>query len=59
MLVAAIESSPRQARGLGGALAALAEQPYGPFLLAAVAFGLLSYGLFAVAQARYRRIARV
>jgi hypothetical protein len=59
LLPAAFRSSPRQARGLGGALEALAALPHGPFLLALVVVGLLSYALFAVAQARYRRIAHI
>jgi hypothetical protein len=53
---AALEYDPREARGLGGALQALARQPLGPWLLGAVALGLVAYGLFMLSVARYRHI---
>ena len=56
LIRAALEYDPQQARGLGGALQTLAQQPVGPWLLGAVAFGLIAYGLFMLAVARYRRI---
>jgi hypothetical protein len=56
LVVAAREQQPQQARGLGGSLATLAQQPYGPWLLGFVALGLLAYALFLFTQARYRRI---
>ena len=34
----------------------IAQQPYGKFLLAIVALGLVAYGVYMVIQARYRRI---
>jgi hypothetical protein len=52
---AAIRFDPSEARGLGGALRTLAEQPYGPWLLGVVALGLVCYGVFEVVRARYRR----
>ena len=45
-----------EARGLGGALATLAQQPFGPWLLGLVATGFVLYGLFTMIQARYRRL---
>jgi hypothetical protein len=54
--LAALHSRSSEVRGLGGALASLEAQPYGWALLAAVAAGLLSFGLFGFVQARYRRI---
>ena len=54
LVVAALREQPEQARGLGGALAALAQQPFGPWLLGAVAFGLVAYGGFVLVEARYR-----
>jgi uncharacterized membrane protein (DUF2068 family) len=51
-----VRSNPSEARGLDGALAALAEQPFGPYLLALVAAGLAAYGVFALVEARYRRM---
>lgn len=56
LIRAALEYDPQEARGLGGALQTLAQQPLGPWLLGAVAFGLIAYGLFMLAVARYRRI---
>lgn len=45
-----------QARGLRGALDTLASQPHGPWLLGAVALGLVAYGAYSFLEARYRRI---
>lgn len=56
LIQAARQSNPNQARGLGGALEALAQQPYGPWILGIVALGLVAYGLYMGVQARYRRI---
>jgi hypothetical protein len=56
LLVAALHQRSDEARGLGGALATLAQQPFGPWLLGVVATGLVLYGLFMMVQARYRRL---
>lgn len=56
LVQAALRSDPSQARGLGGALETLAAQPYGPWLLALVALGLIAFGVYSVLVARYRRI---
>jgi Domain of Unknown Function (DUF1206) len=56
LIRAAIEYDPQEARGLGGALRTLAQQPLGPWLLGAVALGLIAYGLFMLSVARYRHI---
>jgi hypothetical protein len=56
LLLAALHGRPDEARGLGGALATLAQQPFGPWLLGIVATGLVLYGLFMIVQARYRRL---
>jgi hypothetical protein len=58
LVVAALRHNPHEARGLGGALADLLQQPYGHVLLAVVALGLIAYGGYALVQARYRRFAR-
>jgi len=55
---AALQTNPGEARGLGGALATLAQQPFGPWLLGVVAFGLIAYGVYQLALARYRRMVR-
>jgi hypothetical protein len=41
---AALQSDPDEVRGLGGALSALAAQPFGPYPLGLVAFGLVAFG---------------
>ncbi|HLZ23785.1 MAG TPA: DUF1206 domain-containing protein [Ktedonobacterales bacterium] len=56
LIVAAAHHNPQDAKGLSGALATLAQQPLGRWLLAAVALGLIAYGLYSLAEARYRRI---
>jgi hypothetical protein len=44
------------ARNLGGALQALEAQPFGSAILAATGAGLVAFGAFALAEARWRRI---
>ena len=56
LLVAGVQARPDQARGLGGVLATLAEQPFGPFLLGLVAVGLVAYGAYMLIAARYCRM---
>ena len=58
LVIAALRTDPTEARGLGGALRAVERQPWGPWLLLAVAVGLVAYGLFQLVKARYRRIGR-
>lgn len=53
---AALRANPQEAGGLGEALQQLGQQPYGQFLLGAVAIGLVCYGFFAIVLARYQRI---
>ena len=55
---AAIDANPREAKGLGEALAILARQPFGAVLLGITSAGLLAYALYQFIEARYRRIAR-
>jgi hypothetical protein len=53
---AAVDYAPSKAVGLDGALRNLAHQTYGPLLLGLVAVGLVAFGLYAITDARYRRI---
>lgn len=55
LIFAAWHSDPRQATGFGGALRVLRHLPYGQILLLAAAAGLLAFGLFGIAEARYGR----
>jgi len=56
LIQAALRARAHEARGLGGALHALEEQPAGPWVLGVVALGLVAYGLLMFALALYRRI---
>jgi hypothetical protein len=56
LVKAAIDYNPNKAVGLDGALAKLANNSYGPFLLGIVAAGLVSFALYSLSDARYRRI---
>lgn len=56
LVQAALRFDPSQARGLGGALAALAGQPHGAILLGLVAVGLIAFGAYSILLARYGRI---
>lgn len=53
---AAFEYDPAEARGFESALLTVQQQGYGRYLLGAVAIGLFAYGLFELAEARYRVI---
>jgi hypothetical protein len=57
LIISALQATPGQAKGLGGAIQTLGRQPYGRFLIGIVAIGLFSYGLFMLAKARFRRLA--
>lgn len=54
LVVAALQHSADQTRGLGGSLVVLARQSYGTWLLIATAIGLGLFGLFSMVEARYR-----
>ena len=56
LLAAAWHLNPREARGLAGALRALGQRPFGPWVLGSVAAGLMCYGLYMVVLAWSRRV---
>ncbi|MDX2097100.1 MAG: DUF1206 domain-containing protein [Leptolyngbyaceae cyanobacterium bins.59] len=56
LVLAALRANAREARGLGGALATLAQQPFGPWLLGIIALGFIAYSIYSLIEARYRRI---
>jgi hypothetical protein len=56
LIMAALDYNPREVRGLGGALRAIAAQPYGKVLLGIVAAGLAIYGFYMFIEAKYHRI---
>lgn len=56
LIAAALHGDSSEAKGLGGALKTLEDQPYGWALLALVAAGLAAFGAFGFLQALWRRI---
>ncbi|MDP9221915.1 MAG: DUF1206 domain-containing protein [Actinomycetota bacterium] len=52
---AAVTFDPKKSTGLDGALRTLAHQPFGPWLLSASAVGLMAFGLYGLASARYTK----
>jgi hypothetical protein len=56
LLRAAIDYDPDKAIGLDGALAALRDASYGPFLLGVVAAGLIEFAAYSIVDARYRKV---
>jgi hypothetical protein len=53
---AALTFDREKGQGLDGALQTIVAQPFGRFLLTAVALGFAAFGLFAMLQSRYRRM---
>ena len=56
LVKAALDFDPDEAVALDGALAELAQAPYGPVLLGIVAAGLIGFGAFSLVESRYRRV---
>ena len=56
VIVAAGRSEPNKATGMDGALKTLGAQPYGAALLIAAGLGIVTYGLYSFAMARYTKM---
>lgn len=56
LMRAALQHDASEVKGLGATLREISSQPYGPWLLALVAAGLIAYGVHMLANAKYRRI---
>jgi hypothetical protein len=56
VIKAALDHEPGKAAGFDVALKSLADAPFGKFLLMAAALGLVCFGAYCVAEARYRRL---
>lgn len=56
LIQAARHANPKESRGLDKALDTLANQPNGRLLLGIVAVGLIAYGIYSLAEARYRKM---
>jgi hypothetical protein len=53
---AALTFDQRQSQGLDGAMQTVLAQPFGRFLLTAVALGFTAFGLYAMLQSKFRRM---
>ncbi|MDT0611922.1 DUF1206 domain-containing protein [Streptomyces lancefieldiae] len=53
---AAVDYAPERAKGLDDTLRSFADTPLGPWLLVGVAAGLVLFGVFSFALARWRRV---
>ncbi|MCX5363802.1 DUF1206 domain-containing protein [Streptomyces sp. NBC_00124] len=56
ILVAAVQFDPDEAKGVDATLRSFTQTPAGPWLLVAVAIGLILFGVFSFASARWRRL---
>lgn len=56
VILAVIRSEPDEASGLDGAFKTLGAQPFGAVLLAAAGSGIITYGLYSFAMARYTKM---
>jgi hypothetical protein len=56
LVIAAWQADPSEAKGLGGALASLEEQPFGWAVFTVTALGLAAFGLYGFVEARYRQV---
>jgi hypothetical protein len=55
LLAAAWRADPRYSGGIAGALEGVSGQPYGRWVVGAVATGLIAFGLFQITKERFRR----
>ncbi|MFD9324730.1 DUF1206 domain-containing protein [Streptomyces sp. NPDC060065] len=56
ILVAAVRFDPDEAKGVDATLRSFTQTPAGPWLLVAVAIGLILFGVFSFASARWRHL---
>jgi hypothetical protein len=56
LLIAAVTARAHQAKGIDATLRAFTKTPAGPWLLVLVAVGLVIFGLYSLAEARWRRL---
>ncbi|GGF12630.1 hypothetical protein GCM10010954_09200 [Halobacillus andaensis] len=51
-----LTSNPDESKGLDGALAEVAQQPFGQWMLGFVALGFILYGIYEITRGRYERM---
>ena len=56
LLIAAVTAHAHQAKGIDATLRAFTKTPAGPWLLVLVALGLVIFGSYSLAEARWRRL---
>ena len=56
LLVAALTAHAHKAKGLDAALRSFTQTPAGPWLLVLIAAGLIMFGIFSLAESRWRRL---
>jgi hypothetical protein len=56
LIIAAVRHNAGETKGVGSALAAVGQQPFGRWLLGVVALGFIAYAAYTFAEARYRRL---
>ncbi|MER5598635.1 DUF1206 domain-containing protein [Streptomyces sp. NPDC002265] len=55
-ITAAMQHEPGKAKGMDNTLRTFADTPVGPWLLALIAVGLIAFGIFSWANARWRKV---
>lgn len=56
LIAAAVQFQPGRAKGVDATLRTFAHTPLGPWLLAVVAAGLVTFGVYSFCEARWRRV---
>jgi Domain of Unknown Function (DUF1206) len=56
LLIAAVTANASKAKGIDATLRALTKTPAGPWLLVVVAVGLVMFGIYSLAESRWRRL---
>ncbi len=56
VFISTVLNNPEESTGLDGALKSLRDQPFGIWILGAVAVGLMAYGAFMVIRSKYQRM---
>ncbi|MER7923825.1 DUF1206 domain-containing protein [Streptomyces sp. NPDC096057] len=55
-IAAAVQHKPGKAKGMDDTLRTFADTPVGPWLLTVIAIGLIAFGVFSWANARWRKV---